>query len=135
MTRTIQVLPAFFILIFCIPAGAIAQSNESLGSRLALADSNGDGRTTREEWTLYRLSQFNRLDRNHDGFIAISDVPSYLQNSERAEKLRDTIRRLDTNDDAKLSQSEFGSDRNSGFDKADVNKDAIVDEQERKQVH
>ncbi|UDF04982.1 EF-hand domain-containing protein [Asticcacaulis sp. AND118] len=131
---TLRNIKILFSLLFPLAAASgavLAQSDDSPGARFATADANRDGSTTRAEWESYRMSQFDRVDRNRDGFISAADVPRFLQNSDRAQKLQDTIRHLDQNGDAKLSRAEFTNAPALGFEKYDLNKNGVIDPLER----
>ncbi len=111
-------------------AGDASNSSELIG-RVMHADTNGDGQVTRAELLAYRAKQFSRFDRNSNGFIELSDVPSLF--SGRFEPLLKQMQaQFDTNHDGRISHDEFVNGPTRGFDLADLNHDGVVTEMEVK---
>jgi Ca2+-binding EF-hand superfamily protein len=100
------------------------------GQTLADADTNGDGRITRAEFTAARAKLFFKLDRNADGYLDKQDVPQRLlarQNSEGSGHLREALEMLDKNGDGRISRAEFVNGPSLMFDRADTNHDGVID--------
>jgi Ca2+-binding EF-hand superfamily protein len=103
------------------------------GQMLANADTNGDGRITRAEFTEARAKLFVRLDRNADGYLDKQDVPQRLlarRDSEGGGRLQEAMVMLDKNGDGRISRDEFVSGPSLLFERADKNHDGVVDAEE-----
>jgi Ca2+-binding EF-hand superfamily protein len=103
------------------------------GQMLANADTNGDGRITRAEFTEARAKLFLRLDRNADGYLDKQDVPQRLlarRDSEGGGRLQEAMVMLDKNGDGRISRDEFVNGPSLLFERADKNHDGVVDAEE-----
>jgi hypothetical protein len=102
------------------------------GQFLDNADANKDGVITREEFQRARMATFDKIDRNHDGFLDSDDAPKFRRrasggNGERLQALKDE---LDQNGDGRVSREEFANGPMLAFDKADANHDGKLDSAE-----
>jgi Ca2+-binding EF-hand superfamily protein len=96
------------------------------------SDVNKDGTVTREEFVAARADNFTKLDRNSDGYIDSNDVPKRLakrraQNGGGGDLLAG---QFDADGDGKVSKEEFVNGPTLAFDRADTNKDNVLDAQE-----
>lgn len=105
--------------------GASAPSSRLI-EQLHAADANHDGVVTRAEYAAWRTAQWQRMDRNGDGFFTRDDLPAMLRDrwdSQRIAKLREDF---DRNHDGRISRAEFVNGPMPGFDLADTNHDGVV---------
>ena len=114
-------------VLLCSSCVVLAQGRE--GPALEQADTNHDGKVTKQEYIDARAAQFARMDRNGDGFIDAAD--SREGGSERGQRAASMLRgRIDSNGDGKISKEEFVNAPTMMFDKFDANKDGVLDAQE-----
>jgi Ca2+-binding EF-hand superfamily protein len=97
--------------------------------RFAGMDRNRDGRITRDEWR-GSTNAFNRHDWNGDGVLSgIEVIPGARRPGNGGQQ--DEFDRLDTNDDGRISLSEWAGDRTL-FDRLDRNDDGFLSRDEWK---
>ncbi|MCJ2179254.1 EF-hand domain-containing protein [Novosphingobium album (ex Hu et al. 2023)] len=100
--------------------------------RMQEADANRDGAVTRAELVTYRNGEWQRFDRNSDGYFSADDLPRFLRdrwNGGKLAQMRDTY---DRNHDGRISRAEFTSGPTPAFDMADTNHDNRVSQAELK---
>ncbi len=102
--------------------------------RVMKADSNADGFVSRTEWLAYRAQQFDRFDRNKDGYLSESDVPGFMRNNDKGAMMIQTIKDFDANHDGRLSRDEFVNGPTLAFDAIDHDHNDVLDPQELKQA-
>lgn len=98
---------------------------------LTAADADGDGMVTRQEFQISRSALFGRLDRNGDGAIDGADAPPFGQAAKRMARV---IARMDTNGDGRVHRSEFDAAPAVLFDRADLDRNGVVDPYELAQL-
>lgn len=119
----IAILSALFA-----PAAAAATSASDALRVLEKSDQNADGKVTRAEHMALRKNIFVRLDSNRDGRIDKLDTPNPMYpGRDRFFKLKAF---LDSNGDGVVLKSEAFNGRSLVFDRADRNRDGIVDKRE-----
>ena len=92
------------------------------------SDVNKDGTVTREEFITARADHFARLDRNSDGYIDSTDVPERLAKRRQQKGGSDLMAgQFDADGDKKVSKEEFVNGPTTLFDRADTNKDNVLD--------
>ena len=116
-------------LLVLLSAPAMAQMRgEGVFER---ADVNKDGAVTREEFITTRAEHFTKLDRNSDGYIDSNDVPERLAKRRAQNGGGDILaKQFDADGDGKVSKEEFVNGPTSAFDRADTNKDNVLDTKE-----
>ena len=101
------------------------------GNALEHADTNHDGKVTRQEYMDARAEAFARLDRNSDGVIDDSDSREGANRSGRGQRMAAAMRgRIDANGDGKISKEEFVDAPTMLFDKFDADKNGELDAKE-----
>jgi Ca2+-binding EF-hand superfamily protein len=125
MSRTF--VSAALLILLSTPAMA-QMRGEGIFDR---ADANKDGSVTREEFIAARAGQFAKLDRNSDGYIDSNDVPKRLAARRKQQGGGDfMVGQFDANGDGKVSKEEFVNGPTLAFDRADTNKDNVIDAKE-----
>lgn len=116
-------------LLILLSAPAMAQMRSE--GVLERADANKDGTVTREEFIAARAEHFAKLDRNSDGYIDSNDVPERLAKRRAQNGGGDfLVGQFDADGDAKVSKEEFVNGPTLAFDRADTNKDNVLDAKE-----
>ncbi|HZG32850.1 MAG TPA: hypothetical protein VEZ59_06210 [Sphingopyxis sp.] len=113
------------------PAAA-AQGQRDPMQLLDRADTNGDGRITRAEFTDSRARMFEKLDRNDDGYFSDADMSQrrFKRRSGGGGRLKELIVHLDENGDGRVARSEFVEGPNPMFDRADLDRNDVIDADE-----
>ncbi|WP_129775180.1 EF-hand domain-containing protein [Peristeroidobacter soli] len=121
-------MPRLFVstaLLILLSAPAMAQMRgEGIFER---ADTNHDGSVTREEFLAARAAQFAKFDRNSDGYIDSADVPERLAKRRGGDFL---ATQFDADGDGKVSKEEFVNGPTTLFDRADTDKNNVLDAKE-----
>lgn len=95
------------------------------------ADANHDDLITLAEFKAARARQFDRFDRNGDGSISQADVGRIaLFRPEIGQRLDMLIQAADANNDRRVTKAEFAASPAPLFERADVNRDDVVDKTE-----
>lgn len=98
---------------------------------LARADTNGDGRITREEFTASKARLFERLDRNGDGILNSSDSGrGGMLRRRSGDRMRQLIDAIDKDGDGRVERNEFVHGRAAMFDMADSDRNGVIDRAE-----
>jgi Ca2+-binding EF-hand superfamily protein len=108
---------------------AVAQPGKpDLTQLLSKADANGDGVITKAEFAEARAKMFDRLDRNHDGYLSADDKPRFsLRKNGNGDRLQQMVLMLDKDGDGRVSRDEFVNNPGMLFERADTNHDGQVD--------
>ncbi|GEM_PF-1738347 len=102
---------------------AMAQTQPDISKQIfARADLNRDGDIDLGEFHKDIVNAFHALDRNRDGFIAISEIQS-IPDRGRVDLLMAALRKADKNRDSRLSFKEVVAARMGFFESADRNND------------
>ena len=121
---------AALISLLTVPSFAqiMRQGGEGMFER---ADADNDGSVTKEELIAARGQQFARFDRNSDGYIDSNDVPKRLA-ERRKQNGGGELQggQFDTDGDGKVSKDEFINGPTLIFDRADADKNNVLDAKE-----
>ncbi|WP_067738935.1 EF-hand domain-containing protein [Novosphingobium naphthalenivorans] len=134
-----RILPLSLALAALVPAAAQAApptkrtfDGSQAIERMEAADTNHDGTVTRTELVTYRNGEWQRLDRNGDGYFSADDLPRFLRDRWNGDKLKQMRDTYDRNRDGRISRAEFTSGPTPAFDMADANHDNRVTQAELK---
>lgn len=116
-------------LLVLLSAPAMAQMRgEGIFER---ADADKDGSVTREEFVAARAEQFAKFDRNSDGYIDSNDIPGRFAKRRQQSGGGDFMAsQFDTDGDGKVSKEEFINGPTLAFDRADADKNNVLDPKE-----
>jgi Ca2+-binding EF-hand superfamily protein len=120
--------------IICLAAMAASSANAASrapGAALDKADADHDGYVTRDEFKASRAAQFERLDRNGDGVVTLSEFPRLARsNRPKAQALKTVITHGDRDGDGRVTQAEFVDGLAPMFDRADRDRDGRLSRDE-----
>ena len=127
-----RIIAAAFVsaaLLVSLSAPAMAQMRgEGIFER---ADTNNDGSVTRDEFVAARAAQFAKLDRNSDGYVDGNDVPKRLAARRQQNGGGDfLVGQFDADGDGKVTKEEFVNGPTLIFDRADTDKNNVLDAKE-----
>jgi Ca2+-binding EF-hand superfamily protein len=109
-------------------AQGMRQGGEGMFER---ADANNDGSVTKEEFIAARGQQFARLDRNSDGYLDGTDMPKRMAERRKQNGGGEMHGgQFDTDGDGKVSKDEFINGPTTLFDRADTDKNNVLDAKE-----
>jgi Ca2+-binding EF-hand superfamily protein len=120
------------------PKGERAQK---MHERLKAADTDGDGKISREEANASLpgiAKNFDALDTNKDGSLSKEELAAAGRKQGRGHQMQEHMKAADTNGDGKFSREEANASlpqiaRN--FDAIDTNKDGFVTKDELRAFH
>jgi Ca2+-binding EF-hand superfamily protein len=124
------------------------QAGPGAGGGMMRADTDGDGKISRQEFLAQADARFARLDTNGDGVITADEFAARREaNRERRGGFGQradgdippssvppqggsAFDRLDTNHDGKVTRDEYRAEANARFDRLDTNHDGFIDQNE-----
>ncbi|CAN5495506.1 EF-hand domain-containing protein [soil metagenome] len=114
-----------------ILATSSAQAASRPPGALDKADADHDGHVTREEFKASRAARFDRLDRNDDGVVSLSEFPRLTKsNLLKAQTLKAVITHADRDGDGRVTRVEFVDGPAPLFDRADRDHDGRLSRDE-----
>jgi Ca2+-binding EF-hand superfamily protein len=117
--------------LLTVSATAFAQTRPDMQALFEHADTNHDGKVTKEEFLAARAAQFSSFDRNGDGFIDDQDFPKRIMAMSQAHaRFAEMLKQFDANGDGRISQQEFSQGPTPIFDQADTDHDGVLNAQE-----
>jgi Ca2+-binding EF-hand superfamily protein len=133
MKKTVAALTALALGAFATIA--MADPGERHGrmlERLKAADANADGLISRSEAAaLPRLAErFEAIDANKDGQVSYEEL-----RASRGHRHGRHFKRMDTDNDGKVSRAEALSAAEAAFARADANGDGFVTQEEMRAAH
>ncbi|WAC47272.1 EF-hand domain-containing protein [Asticcacaulis sp. SL142] len=135
MIRTFYALAAVLALnATSVHAQPKAADPDRLADRLEAADANRDGMVTRQEFIAHRGTQFSKFDRNGDSYLTDKDIPRLAAYGERSQKFKAMMLTFDSNNDGRVSRTEFTSGPTMAFDMAETDRNGTVDGFELKHI-
>jgi Ca2+-binding EF-hand superfamily protein len=119
-------------LLCLLSASSMAQGMRQGGEGMfERADANNDGSVTKEEFIAARGQQFARFDRNSDGYLDSNDVPKRLAERRKQNGGGEMHGgQFDADGDGKVSKDEFINGPTLIFDRADADKNSVLDAKE-----
>lgn len=108
---------------------AAAQGKDPV-EMLAEADANGDGAISWSEVVALRTQNFERLDRNKDGYISAKDRPQGPFGARFDEAFAQVQKQFDADSDGRVSRSEMLDAPGPVFAKGDVDGDGVLSAEE-----
>jgi Ca2+-binding EF-hand superfamily protein len=119
-------------LLSLVSASSMAQMMRQGGEGIfERADANNDGSVTKEELIAARGQQFAKFDRNSDGYLDSNDVPKRLAERRKQNGGGEMQGgQFDTDGDGKVSKDEFINGPTLIFDRADTDKNNVLDAKE-----
>ncbi len=123
----------FFIAaaLLTTSSAAFAQTRPNMEALFEQADTNHDGKVTKDEFLAARAAQFASFDRNGDGYIDEQDFPKRMMAMSQAHAhFAELLKQFDTNGDGRISRQEFTQGPTPIFDQADADHDGVLNAQE-----
>lgn len=120
--------------------GAVAPALADFGP-WQKADTNNDGVVDRAEFDAQGAERFKAIDVNGDGFATQDEMKAFHEaqrakfEAGKGDMAAKFMKRLDKDNDGKISAAEWPKDGRLKFEKADANSDGFVTAEEMAQAH
>lgn len=120
------------VLLSLLSTASLAQGMRHGGEGMfQRADANRDGSVTKAELIAGRGQQFSKFDRNSDGYLDSSDVPKRVAERRKRSGGGELLSgQFDADGDGKVSKDEFVNGPTFIFDRADTDKNDVLDPKE-----
>ena len=108
------------------------ERGQKMQERLKAADTNGDGKVSRDEANASLpgiAKNFDAIDSNKDGFITMDELRAAGGKRGRGQQMQEHFKAADTNGDGKISREEANASLPhiaKNFDAIDTNKDGFI---------
>src|SRR5690606_4421618 len=114
-------------LLLGVGAGAEAQSQREADEARVFerADSNGDGRISKEEWRSRAEQRFHEQDLNGDGKVTSAEAEAFCER-----KIVQTFSKLDADGDGRIAEAEASTIFRQAFSACDEDGDGYVSREE-----
>ncbi|MEG3638052.1 EF-hand domain-containing protein [Magnetococcus sp. PR-3] len=89
-------------------AGSGGGSCHGKGHGMKMADTDGNGTISAEEWQAHRTERFKAIDTDKDGFLSVDEVIQAKKAKRRAH-MQSKLNRLDSDGDGKVDAKEFAA--------------------------
>lgn len=129
MTRIL--LLAVLGVSLALPASAQFGRGRGGGDILEKADADRDGFITREEYSLARAAQFERMDRNKDGSVTRADFGRLARfKPDAVDRLMSVLSAADANQDGRITRAELQAAPMPVFERGDSDGDGRLSRDE-----
>ena len=120
-------------------ASAFAAGHDpAKGGKLAMMDSDGDGQVSSAEHAAAAKKMFVDMDSDMDGQVTAAEMDAAHHDKTGAKPAMssaDKVKKLDTNNDGRLSASEHAAGSNAMFKAGDSNSDGQLTDAEMQALH
>ena len=130
MRRLYSVLTMMMLGAVALPACARTGRADPV-ERIRQADTNHDGLISRDEFMSARAARFDKMDRNHDGYLDDADLPRFVSSrAGAADKFHAVLQMADADHDGRVGHGEFVDGGSRMFGMIDANHDGVIDPDE-----
>jgi hypothetical protein len=117
------------VLAWSVPAAAQTLLTDP-AALLAQADRNRDGSVSRAEFIATRAGQFDSIDTNGDGGLAVGELAALARGQAERMAIRLGFGQFDTNRDGRVSRGEFDAGPTLAFDRIDADRNGVASARE-----
>jgi Ca2+-binding EF-hand superfamily protein len=148
LTRVLAAMALIGTILGASAAFGQKTSSSPSGAKVWLTamDTNHDGTVSKEEFTAYMASQFDKADADHDGtvdknemeqlrkMLGITNASAQKTSTGASSGPKLSLTALDKDNDGTVSKQEFTDYMGAQFDKADPDHDGTLDKKELEQL-
>ena len=95
-----------------------------------MADADGSGDISLEEFTAALQGRFDNADADGDGSITVAELADSLQRNRSEQMAERMIRRFDTDENGSIEQVDLVAFATRGFERMDRNEDGVIERSE-----